>query len=181
MRGLVAAVLAGLLASGCGGSPEPRQLPAPEKSGSPSASATPTPPVMPSAAKTDNDAAVEAFARHFINVINYTAHSGDRATIDKLSAPACESCKSIGDRAERTYADGGYIRGQGWSVKSANVVPNQRRNGVYVELTIDQHPETVLARPGTEPTVYPGGDHTFNMVVSWAGSSWLVSRLDLVG
>ena len=78
---------AGLLLSGCGGdSPEPKPLPKDSK-GSPSASPSATPPVMPAEAKQDTDRAVEAFARHFVSVINYTARSGERPTIDALLCP----------------------------------------------------------------------------------------------
>jgi len=178
---LVPLVAAGLLLSGCGGdSPKPKPLPKDSKSAT-SASPSPTPPAMPATATKETDRAVEAFARHYVDVINYTARSGDRKPIDSLSARGCESCGSIANRAAKTYADGGRIRGKGWSISRVNVVPKQARDRVYVELTIEQSPETVVTKAGAPPKRYPGGTHTFNMVVSREGEAWTVTRLDLVG
>jgi len=179
--GLAAGVMAaGLLLSGCGGdSPEPKPLPKESKS-SPSASPSATPPAMPAAAKQESDRAVEAFARHYVDVINYTARSGEREPIDTLSADGCESCALIGKRAARTYAEGGRIRGEGWSISRINVVPKQSRERVYIEMTIEQAPETVVAKSGAKAKRFPGGTHTFNMVASRKKDGWTVARLDLV-
>ena len=68
---------AGLLLSGCGGSPEPKPLPKESKS-SPSESPSATPPVMPAAAKKKTKAGAEAFVRHYVRVINYAGR--DRRT-----------------------------------------------------------------------------------------------------
>jgi hypothetical protein len=175
-------ITAGLVLAGCGGSADPKPLPAPSKSPSPSASPSdvPAPPVLPEAAKAKSDAAVAVFARHYVDVINYTALTGDDGVLLGLSAFDCESCRAISQRAATTYAAGGYIRGTGWTVTQSNVLPKQPRSRVYVELTINQAPETVLTAAGEAPKQYPGGTHTFNMVVTKRGAAWRVKRLDLV-
>ena len=178
---IVVAVLFSVL-TGCGGAPAPEPLPKPSGSTSPSASASATPsaPVMPAAARAKTDRAVEAFARYFVDIINFTAASGNREAIDNASLRTCESCRSIAERAFDTYEAGGSINGNGWSVTRINVVPNQPRSRVYVELSIKQSPETVIARPGEAPKQFPGGDHTFNMVLTLRETNWAVARLDLV-
>jgi hypothetical protein len=173
-------IAAGLLLSGCGGSPEPKPLPKPTQSASPSAPAAPAPPEMPAAARSKTDDGAKMFARHFVSLINYTARSGDRRALDAVSTPGCQSCKSIAQRSATIYEDGGHIRGRGWSVEHAYVVPNQRRKRVYVEMTIRQAPETVLKGSGSAPQQFKGGNHTFNLVATRQGAAWKVARLDLV-
>src|SRR5690349_10388347 len=118
MRGrhTLAAVIGALclVLAGCGGSAKPQPLPRPTASFSPSPSATP--PVMPALAKSKSDQGAVAFARHFVAAINYVAKSGDGDALLTLSNPACESCKSIAQRGASTYAKGGHIEGQGWTI-----------------------------------------------------------------
>jgi hypothetical protein len=168
-----------LVVGGCGGSPEPKSLP--KSSPSPSVSASPTPPVMPAAAKEKTDQGAAAFARHFVAAINYVARSGDADALLAISSPTCVSCKSIAERGQTTYANGGRIEGEGWKVLRANVAPNQPHTRVFVDLTIRQAPEQVFASPSASPKSFKGGDHTFSLVLSGRPNGWQATRMDFVG
>src|SRR3954467_1198640 len=116
MRGrhTLAAVIGALcvLLDGCGGSAEPQPLPRPTASLSPSPSATP--PVMPPAAKERTQAGATAFARLFIESLNYAGAVGDTESMRRLYLPLCTRCEAIADGIDETYAKGGYFKGGAW-------------------------------------------------------------------
>ncbi len=94
---LAAGLLAALVLGGCGGSPEPRPLPKPTTSPSPSPSATPTPPVLPQAAKAKTKAGAIAFARTFIETLNYSGRHGRYGSLcESSTSHCCTRCEATG-------------------------------------------------------------------------------------
>lgn len=182
--GLIAGLIAGgLVLAGCGGSPEPKPLPAPTKSSSPStsASSTPAPPVMPEAAKASSDAAVEAFARHYVDVINFATSTGVLTDLNALAADRCTSCQRLSKRLEEIYTDGGSIQSDGWRVTGAEVLANQPLQRKYVDLAILQSPQILIESTGTKPKKFPGGKQALTMLIARQGSGWIVTRMTLAG
>src|SRR5688500_10761674 len=110
---LVAVVAAGLVLAGCGGSPEPDPLPKSSTSEAPSASPS-APPVMPAAAKEKTKAGAIAFARGFLNTLNYSGATGNTQPLRSLYMPLCTRCEAVADAIDRTYSDGGSIDGGAW-------------------------------------------------------------------
>src|ERR1700712_2421290 len=104
-RLVVVAALALLVVAGCGGDPKPKSLPSPTPSPSPSASASATPPALPPAAKTK--AGAIAFARTFIESVNYAGVAGDTAPLRAMYIPFCTRCEALADGIDQTYAAGG--------------------------------------------------------------------------
>ena len=72
------------LVAGCTSNAEPSPLPEPSTSASPSASPSATPPTMPPEAEGTSPKAAKAFARHYFDVINYAARSGDTEGLREL-------------------------------------------------------------------------------------------------
>src|SRR3954454_20320241 len=99
MRGrhTLAAVIGALclLLPGCGGSAKPQPLPRPTASLSPSPSATP--PVMPSAAKEESKAGVDAFLRYYVATLNYAGATGETQPLNKLALQTCVKCRALTD------------------------------------------------------------------------------------
>jgi hypothetical protein len=178
MRGLVAAVLAGLLASGCGGSPEPGPLPAPEKSSTPSASATPAPPVMPKAAKAKTRAGAEAFVRHYVQLVNYAGANGDTGPLRDASLDTCVKCMALADGIDKVYSSGGRIIGGGWTLVRAKHY-GFKRGHYFLDATIDSAPQQMMEKSGAQPTSFPGTSKRLRaFVLERSGSLWKVSELD---
>ena len=99
-----------LLVSACGGNAKPQPLPRPTASLSPSAS--PTPPVMPAAAKEKTKAGAIAFARHFVDVINYAGATGDTSRFEALArADVHEMPSALLTDIDEIYAAGGSMTG----------------------------------------------------------------------
>lgn len=122
MKRTVPFVLLGVLAlAGCGGDDEPAAMPTPEDSLSTKAAPPPedtqqtsdapddeatttsAPPddeketLAPPSADIDEDseAGAEAFARHYIDLINQTGMEPEEGVLEPLSGPNCETCANF--------------------------------------------------------------------------------------
>lgn len=108
-------LVAGLVAiSGCDGGDAGAQTPsvsgsAEETSSTPTPTPTPTAyvpasekapaqnvpvPVMPEAAKQQTKEGWEAFAKYFIEELNYMVETNDTSRVEKLTSPNCKYCRS---------------------------------------------------------------------------------------
>ncbi len=107
-------VVGALTLSGCTDDPaKPKPLPSPTSS-SPAASPSQTAPTMPPAAKGTSAASAEAFARHYVDLINYAMHSGDTAPMLKSRSKPCAPLASLSAEALRTWSQRRAIAGTGW-------------------------------------------------------------------
>ena len=150
----VAGLAAGLLLSGCGGdSPEPKPLPKESKS-SPSASPSATPPVMPAAAKKKTKAGAIAFARAFIQTLNYSGSSGDTARLRRLFIAPCTRCEAIADGIDETYAAGGSFEGGDW-VPTRFQFHTMDGNVAVLDALVTYEAQTWVKRSGTKPSQVP--------------------------
>ena len=121
------AVLLGCLLAGCSeDAPEPEPLPSPSSSSAPSAgppeSVSPSPdrepPTMPPEARGTSRAAAEAFARHYVDLINYAMHSGDTSPMRRAAQRACSGCNVIAEAIDDVYGGSGRVVGGDWLVRS---------------------------------------------------------------
>lgn len=180
-RQTVGMAMAALLLGGCGGAPAPKALPKPTEPASPTASATPTPPALPKAAKAKTDEAVSAFARHYVEVINYATASGDVGKLLVLADESCTSCYRLAKRLRTIYGNGGKIRSRGWRVTGTLVIPNQPLARKYIDITIVQSPQTLVERAGAASKKYPGGKQALSLLLARRAESWKVTRMTLAG
>jgi hypothetical protein len=173
--GLSAAVV---LLSGCVRNPEPAPAPAPTKTPSPSASASPSPPVMPEAAKARTKAGAIAYAKGFIEALNFAGASGDTKALRSLFIPLCTRCEAIADGIDQTYAAGGYFRGGNWTPTSFKFYV--LRNDVAVlDAIVNYEAQTWLKSRGEKPITYRSSQNNlkaFNL--RWQNTGWKVSALD---
>lgn len=64
------------------------------------------PPQMPAEALEDSREGIDAFARHYIDVWNYAAMTGDTTTMRDLSTDNCELCSRMIGGIEDNYSNG---------------------------------------------------------------------------
>jgi hypothetical protein len=178
----VATVMLAASLSGCTSNPKPAPLPSdpPSPSASPSPGASPTPPAMPSAAQGTSAKAAKAFARFYIDAVNFASRTGDVSALKPLATLDCASCKSISHNIERIYSADGHITSEGWRLSSVSVVPGQPVSRPILELGVVQSPEVVVFKAGSSPKHFPGGKQPMTMHLVHRKSAWLVTRLDRV-
>lgn len=157
LRYSAAAVLAAsaLVLTACngGGNPPGNDLTSPSTSESASASATPSPtptpsaaykpadakgkaqnvpvPVLPEAAKAETKEGLEAFAKHWYDLMNYAYETGDLAPVSAVSGPNCASCNKVRDTLVAWNSDGQWIEGGTLAVQSADTKYAKDANGNY--------------------------------------------------
>ncbi|TSD65489.1 DUF6318 family protein [Aeromicrobium piscarium] len=158
---------------GCSGGPDP-----PEETVSPSPEITA--PAMPELAGDDSPAGAEAFARHYIEVLNYAALTGDTADLEELSADDCTGCAKYVDFYRNTYENGGRIIDSTWRVDSitTDFAPGSDLQYVTLETHITEgiHRESAESDPfKTEPS-----RDTVSMELM-RSDHWSVSQLGLGG
>ena len=77
---------------------------------------TATVPTMPAQATEDSSEGAAAFVKHYVDVFNYAAATGDVEELSRLSSPDCDGCQSYIDLYRETYKVGGYFRGGDWKI-----------------------------------------------------------------
>ena len=175
---LVGLAAAGLLLSGCGGdSPEPKPLPKDSKS-SPSASPSATPPVMPAAAKKKTKAGAEALVRHFLSTMRYAGGSGDTNAFAATYTQTCTRCAAITAGIEKTYRDGGSIKGGAW-VPTKTKAYAIDENVAFVDAVVDYERQVWIKDSSGTKATSPAKKNvlkTFQLV--WRNQRWFVGALD---
>jgi hypothetical protein len=109
-------VLATALAlSACSSEPTPRE---PDPSKPTTATTTPAVavPTMPPQASEDSPEGAAAFVKHYVDVFNYAAATGDVKELSRLSAPECVGCQKYIDLYRDTYEAGGNFKGGDWKI-----------------------------------------------------------------
>ncbi|MCW2791818.1 MAG: hypothetical protein JWO76_916 [Nocardioides sp.] len=181
---LALGVVVPLLAlGGCSGDdPEPKIAPttstSPSDTGSPSPTPTgPVEPTMPAAAKKQTAAGAEAFVRYYLDIVNFSQSSGDLRTLRRIADRECGACSAGLHFLERTFSEGGEIRGGSASLtRATSGLLNTGDYQVRGDLVSRRQ---VVDMPGSRrDKVYPGGTITVQFIVSPEDHSWLVAYWD---
>ena len=85
---------------------------------------------MPAQAKQDTPEGAAAFVKHYIDVFNYAASTGDVDELSRLSDPACKPCRRYADKFEAIYAKGDRVSVRLWDLHGdeLELVGNTRVN-----------------------------------------------------
>lgn len=174
---LGAGALALLLAtSGCSDDPQPRVEPTVD---SPAPSPSETTSAEPAAWEVKSKAGAVAFAKHWVDVLNEAAATGELDALRSISSEKCESCGSFADLIESVYAAGRSFEGGTWQVVASVPTPDLDETVARVAMRIRQEPQR-LVRGNSTLRRYPGGMVTYSAHLDWAGSSWEMTDLELV-
>jgi hypothetical protein len=109
-----------LVLGACSSDPVPKE---PAATSSAPATPTATPPAMPEQAKQDSPEGAAAFVKHYVDVFNYAASTGDVDELSRLSAATCEGCQSYITLYRKTYDAGGYFKGGEWKIGDLQLQP----------------------------------------------------------
>jgi hypothetical protein len=111
---------AALVLSACSSEPTPRE-PDPSKATTATTAPAVAVPTMPPQASEDSPEGAAAFVKHYVDVFNYAAATGDVKELSRLSAPGCKGCQKYIDLYRETYEGGGYYRNGGWKIGDLNL------------------------------------------------------------
>lgn len=173
-----------VFSAGCSGEEpvaQPPERPAPRTS--PVATTEPTPeptaepPELPAAAQQDTKAGAVAFAKHYIDVVNYATETGDVQPLWSASSNSCESCANFMEILTGVYRGGGRVEGGAWTVRSFSATAAGRPNVWLMALNLNADKQVVYRGPGAEPEERDGGRFAASLYARWSGDKWTVTRL----
>lgn len=184
-RVVLGAVALSLVLAGCGGDPEAPPDATATTSGvstTPSTPPTPSAPALPEAATANTKAGAIAFVRHYVEVQNYAARTGQTKELAALSQEACDECRAILNRIKRVYAQGGHIEGDGWAPVAVRHLANAPgpTDLDYVVARLRVSPQSIFDGPSASPSVFAGNERllmTFGLKHSSPG--WQLARMQV--
>lgn len=177
---LVVGLVVGL--AGCEGEAKPSPLPDPSSSAaspssaSPSASASAA-PSLPAAAKGRTAKSAEAFARHYIDLINYLGATGDSEPLAAVSAPSCSVCEAVIDEAQRVYGEGGRFEGGTWTSRRPSTALGSNGRNALVTFVVVVSPQVEVSRSGRRKAI-AGSKGLLDLQLVAARNSWAVREMD---
>ncbi len=177
-RRLVAAVVCVplLAVGGCADDPKPKVAPPTETPTPTSPTATPTP--EPWEKKTN--AGAVAFAKHWVDVFNEAAQTGDTKA---LAEPWGAFVRLMYELREghrgHLLRRGRTTRRNGWKVEQTSAADIGDDGTAVVALRIHQSSERIT-RPGEPVERTEAATVTYSAELGWEGGKWLMSHLDFM-
>jgi hypothetical protein len=123
---------------------------------SPSPEPTPTPPPEPANIDNTSPAAAKAFARHVVDLINYTERTLNLNPLEAVFGPGCQVCKSGFDGIRELAREGARIKGGQWTITFMRVVPGRPLETPLIDIVLKAEPERIFHQGKTRPEVNPG-------------------------
>jgi len=178
MTVLVGAVTALVLVlTGCG-SDNPKPSRPASSSASPSASPSAVAPTMPAEAKGTGPEAAKAFVRLFVERLNFAGAHGDTEAFRELFTNGCRACIGVADFIDKTYSNGGEIRGSGWHALTVRAGDIQSKR-IKVDALVRVAEQDVIPEASAEPQHFDGAARVmkhFRLAQSEGG--WKVAGIE---
>ncbi|MCL3819029.1 DUF6318 family protein [Aeromicrobium sp. zg-Y869] len=132
---------------------------------------------MPAQASEDSSEGAAAFVKHYVDVFNYAAATGDVDELSRLSSPACEGCQSYIKLYKETYEAGGYFKGGDWKIGDLKV--RAGTDETYLTTTITAESSRYREDDGSPEKRDPGERSTLSFAIARPTGSWMTSQLGL--
>ena len=133
---------------------------------------------MPAAANGTSEASAKAFVRYWVEALNYAGPSGDTTGLEKVSDKNCAACTAITTLIKDVTEAGGYVRGEGWTVKSTEALGSERGGVRIIEAQVAVAPQDILRKPGGDVVHFDGGSRLKTFWLDRTEGAWTVTRLD---
>ncbi|MDT9593984.1 DUF6318 family protein [Nocardioides zeae] len=180
------AALVALAVAGCtGGSGSDDDADDPSTSSETSTSAGPTddasetavePPELPAEAQEQTEAGGDAFARFYVDVMNYSQATGDAAPLETYSTDACSVCDGYEEATAEGYADGGHLEGGTFTIRESSVLPADYGADFGIYLVLDVADLVVHFGDGSERRD-AGQEYRIGMYPVWTDGGWLINTI----
>ncbi|ADB30074.1 hypothetical protein Kfla_0969 [Kribbella flavida DSM 17836] len=155
----------------------PTTIPTPS---SPSVPAATTAPERPAAARGLDLASAEAFYRHYVDLMNYAAKTGQTSELLAASDPGCEGCKEYAGYVSKVNEANGGIRGDYTEkVKEVSELVRGESGRVGGSAVVTVGAYTSRTSPSAEPVVSKAKEYTEEIALSPSDGNWVMYEIQL--
>lgn len=88
-------------------------------------------PEWPEAANTHDEAGALAFAKYYLQLMKWSANSGDTAEVASMTLPSCEPCSTYLNRIAERQELGGYFAGGGFTFDGSTDSVEKKSDSSY--------------------------------------------------
>lgn len=134
-------------------------------------------PTMPEEAKEDTEAGAEAFALHYIDLINYTGMNPETGVLEPLATDDCASCDNFEEAVDRLITSDQHYSSPTMQVDDAFAVA--MGNGARATVILGQLPTQVVEGDDVIEESDGGERLTFVFSMVLRESGWLVEEIQL--
>jgi hypothetical protein len=131
----------------------------------------------PSPTETDDAETPEAFVRRWVDVDREMQNSGHTGEYRRLSSK-CRPCLEVADQVEGYYAAGGYVKTDGWTIRSSKTSRSPGSASVTIKVT--SSPTEYVESAGGKVQHLEGGEGSYILSLMTARDSWVVADLEAV-
>lgn len=135
------------------------------------------PPEMPAAAEEQTEEGAEAFALHYIDMVNYTGISPEVGLLEPLSSDGCASCVNYEENVRSLAENDAANDGDAATVQQATATGSGESYLVLVEL--EQNSYNVVTRDGTVLDTYEHVPGVQFMLTLEPSDPWLVQEIQV--
>lgn len=140
-------------------------------SGSPRADPTPA-PTLPAEAQVDSEVGAEAFARHYVDLMNHAQATGDAEALMAVSSEQCGGCQGLQTAAEESYADGGYLEGGEFVLRELTPLPADYGAAYGFYAVFDVPAQVAYPPGGGAPTTAEPFEYRIGLYPDWSDDHW---------
>jgi hypothetical protein len=133
---------------------------------------------MPAAAKGASAASAKAFAKYYVDLINYAMRTGKTGPVRKFAEKSCSTCAVISKEIDRVYRKSGHIERGRWRVANAALLQANSPATTLVRLQVQLSRQVVYSSPSASPSSSAPRKGRIDLYVHPAHGSWMVQQLD---
>jgi hypothetical protein len=139
-----------------------------------------SPPERPEAAYGLTLAAAELFIRHYVDLMNYAAATGDTTAMRSVSAKGCVGCGKYYASVEQVNEqDGGLIGDYRERVVEVTELTRTGHEKVSAATNVTVGSYTARQSPSATPVVIKASPYTEEMVLAADGGNWQMFEMEL--
>lgn len=131
----------------------------------------PEEPELPTEATEQSEAGAEAFARHYVELINYAQSTGEIDPLVQATSADCTGCSGLFDAALEGNADGAHIEGGEMTVSDVYPVPVDYGADYGFGMVIDIEEQRRVAADGTVVVADPL-EWNIGLYPLWVDDQW---------
>ncbi|KUG53620.1 hypothetical protein AVL62_02230 [Serinicoccus chungangensis] len=132
------------------------------------------PPEMPAEAQEQTEEGAEAFALHYVGLINYTGVQPELGLLEPLAADDCESCRNHEDSVSFSVENGDYLAEPPLSIGDPSSIFTGESSRVAVP--VEQNAQAYL-RDGEETDRVLGDEAVTLIIRTVWNDGWLVEEI----